>query len=385
MPAPSPEAADLLSPARTTASRKVIQLIAPLPVGGAESVVRALASGMHRSGRDVEVVALVEDPGAHPFMDRVRNDGVPVTAVCCGRHRYLAEAREVARLLRRAGAAVLHTHIYHADVVGYLAARLCGIPVVATVHGFTGTGWKNRAYIWLDMRLIRRFDAVICVSENVRDRVIREGCDPGRLRLVPSGYALRGSVARSVARAKLGLADDDRVIGWVGRLTREKGADLLVDSMGRLVAPNVTAVLMGAGPERERVMAQAASHSRGSGAVTLVGQVDDAALLLTAFDVLAISSRTEGTPMVLLEAMASGIPVVAFAVGGIPCVLDSRSAWLVPPGDTSAFAAALQEALQNPAEALRRAAAARETLRARHGLDSWIQQVEAVYDSVTRS
>ena len=384
MPARSAQPSDLRSASPVAASRKVVQLIAPLPVGGAESVVRALAAGMHRSGRDVEVVALVEDSGAHAFVTRMRNDGVAVTAVACGRRRYLAEVREVTRLLRRAGATLLHTHLNHADVVGYLAARRCGIPVVATVHGFTGSGWKNRAYIWLDMRLIHRFDAVICVAGNVRDRVLGEGCDPDRVHLVPNGYALLAAVARNQARAKLGLTAAGQVVGWVGRLTWEKGADLLIQAMGRLRMPQVTAVLVGAGADQECAIAQAASHNPAS-VVRFVGQVDDASSLLSAFDVLAISSRTEATPMVLLEAMASGVPVVAFAVGGIPSVLDNRSAWLVPPGDTGAFAGALQEALQDPAEAARRTAAARETLRARYGLDRWIQQVETVYDRVTRS
>jgi glycosyltransferase involved in cell wall biosynthesis len=288
----------------------------------------------------------------------------------------------VAALLRQRQAPLVHTHVYHADFVGYWAARSCRMPVVATVHGFVGGDWKNRLYQSLDRRLLRRFDAVICVSEGVRARLAGAGGDPARLRVIPNGHPGGATVPRAVARERLGIVDGTPTIGWVGRLSAEKGADLLLAALPQVGVPGARAVLLGAGEEERRLGTLGAALGLPEGAVRLVGERADAASLLGAFDVLVISSRTEGLPMVLLEAMAVGTPVVAFAVGGIPDVLGDESGWLVPAGDVPALAAGIRHALGARDEAARRAAVARRTLEARFGLDRWLRTVEAVYAGV---
>jgi glycosyltransferase involved in cell wall biosynthesis len=117
----------------------------------------------------------------------------------------------------------------------------------------------------------------------------------------------------------------------------------------------------------------------------LRGSRDNAAALMPAFDVLVLSSRTEGTPMAILEAMSAGVPVVAFAVGGIPQVLGAGSGWLVPPGDIAGLRSAIGDALADPAEATRRAARAREILRGEHGVEEWIKRVHQVYFAAAAS
>jgi glycosyltransferase involved in cell wall biosynthesis len=112
--------------------------------------------------------------------------------------------------------------------------------------------------------------------------------------------------------------------------------------------------------------------------------VPDAARLLAAFDVLVLSSRTEGTPMILLEAMAAGVPVVSFAVGGVPNVLSDTTGWLVPPGDLAALQEAVRQALQSEPSAASRAAAARRRVAERFGLEAWLDRVEQIYGEVDR-
>jgi glycosyltransferase involved in cell wall biosynthesis len=145
------------------------------------------------------------------------------------------------------------------------------------------------------------------------------------------------------------------------------------------------AVLVGAGEDEHRVADLVSSLGFRSRSVRLVGQRTDAASLFGAFDVLAISSRTEGLPMVMLEAMAAGTPIVAFAVGGIPEVISEKSGWLVRSGDVTGLAAALTEALRDRTEAMRRAAAAREILQERLSANRWVGAVEAVYEQAERS
>lgn len=351
-----------------------------MPTGGAESVVRALATAGHRLGKQPVVAALLGTQEAHPWVALLRRDGVHVVEVRSGRRRYLQQARAVARIARQVGATVLHTHIRDADLVGYMAARECGLPVVATVHGFTGSGLRSDLFIWLDLELLRRFDAVICVSRGVRERVLRSGARPELVHLIPNGRAASRSTSRADARAMLGFSDGEAVIGWVGRLSPEKGPDLFLDAVEHLDLPAV-AVLVGEGPERDRLAVRAASRT-GRCTVRLLGRQDDAASLMSAYDVVVISSRREGTPMVLLEAMDARVPLVSFAVGGVPEVLDETAGWLVPPGDTAALCHAIRHALADRAEAEGRAEAARHILERWFGEQQWLDRVAAVYRSV---
>jgi glycosyltransferase involved in cell wall biosynthesis len=365
--------------------RTVAHVIAPAAFGGAESVVRALASGRQRLGGRTEVIALVEGDGPHPFVDDLRGMGVSTHGVSCGRRRYWAEARAVADLLCRLDARVVHTHVYHGDVVGYWAARSRGRSVVATVHnGFVGGDWKNRLYEWADRRLLRRFDAVMCVSHDARTRLVRSGAPPSRVALVCNGYDGRGSLPRCEARRRLGAGEGIKTIGWVGRLSQEKGPDLFIRALVLARIDRAMAVMLGSGEEQSRLTALAASLGLGPDSLRMVGQ-RDAGALMSGFDVLVMSSRTEGLPMVLLEAMAAGRPVVAFAVGGIAEVLSAESGWLVPPGDVSGLARAIGEALGAPEEAERRAVAARRLIESRFGLEQWVESVEAVYATAERT
>jgi glycosyltransferase involved in cell wall biosynthesis len=257
--------------------------------------------------------------------------------------------------------------------------------VVATFHGFVGGGLKHRAYEWLDSMHLRRFQAVVCVSDHVRARLLERGYERSRVVTVPNGHRGTQSLPREVARELLGIPHGCAAVGWVGRLSHEKGPDLFLRAMRQVDVGKAAAVLMGAGEDEPRLVDLVSSLGFGNGSVRLVGQRPDAASLLGAFDVLAISSRAEGLPMVLLEAMAAGTPIVAFAVGGIPQVISEESGWLVRPGDVAGMTGALTEALDDRAEATRRAAVAREVLQARFSPDRWVAQVEAVYERAERS
>ncbi len=357
----------------------VLHVIEPAPFGGAESVVTALARGAHARGHPVAVAALGQDASAPPALPALRAAGVAVHDLRCGRRRYLAEIRALARVLRTVRPDVVHTHVYHADIVGTAAARVAGTACVATVHGFTGGGGRNRLYERLDLLALRFARRVICVSDGTAARVRASGIAAGRVRVVPNGWPGTAFLPRPQARARLGLAPEYVVIGWVGRLSAEKGPDLFLDAVLPLLSGNRRAVLVGDGEEHERLAALLARDARGS-RVLLAGVRPDAGSLMAAFDVLVLSSRTEGVPMVLLDAMAARVPVAAFAVGGIPDVVDASSAWLAPAGDAAALRAQLAAAIEDREGAGRRADAAARICADRFGIERWLDEVHAVYD-----
>jgi glycosyltransferase involved in cell wall biosynthesis len=176
----------------------------------------------------------------------------------------------------------------------------------------------------------------------------------------------------------LGLNANELVIGWVGRLAAEKGPDLLLDAIERHPGIRARLVIIGEGPMRTELEARA--RARGL-TVSFRGAIPDASTILTAFDVLVMSSRTEGMPMVLLEAMSAGVPVVGFVVGGMGEVLTERTGWPVRPADVTGLGRALELALNDPSEVTRRGRAGSEIVARFHGVDAWVDAMEAVYAS----
>jgi glycosyltransferase involved in cell wall biosynthesis len=365
----------------TGAARRVVHVIAPAPAGGAESVVVALTSA-DRERTEAVILNQLGAPGTPdlPLTATLRSKGVTVQEIRCGRRRYGREARALAELLREKGASVVHAHGYHADWVAHAAARRARVAAVATVHGYLRSDFKDRLLSRLDRWMLRRFDAVIAVSDAIAAELRASGIRKDRIHVVQNGMSASTTLlSRAEARRRLGIATDGPVVGWVGRLSYEKGADLFLEALARGDLP--PAVIIGDGPEQARLaeLARTLRHDS-SGRVTFAGFQGDAAALLPAFDVLAMTSRSEGTPMIMLEAVAAELPVVAFAVGGIGEQLDAQTAWLVPELDVDAFARTLRSAIAAPDEARKRARAARVRLDDRLNVERWVERVWKAYE-----
>ena len=359
----------------------VAHLIAPAPAGGAESVILALASAASDRSRVIVLNQVATgDDAAAPLSEQLRERGVTYDELRCGRRRYAAEVRAVAKLLRREAVSLLHTHGYHATVVGYFAAKAAGLPVVATVHGYLSRNAKERFYNVVDRFLLRRFDAVIAVSRQIAEQLSASGVPSSRVHVVQNGLSDRGAVLpsdRRRARHLLGVSETAPLVGWVGRLSPEKGADLLLDALAESDS-TIQAVIVGDGAEAAALRERAARLGL-SARTIFTGFRGDASALFPAFDVLALTSRREGTPMVLLEAVAAHVPIVAFRVGGIPDLLDDTTAWLVPPGSVSLLGEALRDALQSPERRAERAAAARRKIAEALSGERWLQRIDEVY------
>lgn len=325
----------------------VIQhLIAPAPFGGAESVVQALATGHGRRGHDVSVVVVVHGEHAGRFSEDLRSGGIPVFTIRVPPRGYGRERRRLASMLRAFEPDVVHTHGYRVDVLDAPVVRAAGIPVVSTVHGFTGGDLKNRMYQWLQRRALAFFDGVVAVSRPLEAELRASGIPRDRLFMIPNGPpTLADPLGRAAARRMLAVPEEGFRVGWVGRLSREKGPDVFLESLALPAAraSGVRASVIGDGPMRARLEARARELGIES-AVRWHGAIPGAARLLRAFDALVLSSRTEGTPSVLLEAMGAGVPVVATSVGGIPDAVVGAPARLVPPEDPRALAEALAAA-----------------------------------------
>lgn len=362
----------------------ILHLVAPgEEFGGIERVVQMLGQGQHGLGHEVHVAAVGSETTAfEPFLAPLAKAGVRTHAIVVPPRRYARERAAVTSLCRRLRPDVVHTHGYRPDVLYSNSVRHLGLAVVTTVHGFTGGGWKNRLYEWLQVRAFRRFDAVVAVSRPLVDRLARAGVPRARIHAIPNAlHQSAPPLERTAARAVLAIPQDELVVGWVGRLSHEKGADVLLRALSPLSDVPLSVSVVGTGPDEVGLRA----YARRLGVEKRIrwhGPVRAADRLFTAFDAFVLSSRTEGTPVVLLEAMSAGIPIVTTRVGGVPYVVSPAEAVLVPSNDPASLAAALRAVFADPSAARQRASAASARLARDFGVASWLDHYETVYGHV---
>ena len=340
-----------------TGGMKVTHVVENLARGGLERMVVDLARTQRASGWDVQVACLF-DRGL--LADELEADGVPVHA--CGK-RGGADIGALLRLRERLRArqhGVLHTHNaaahYHAVVAcgGLRFAR-----TINTRHSMSRLGPRSRAE-WLYRRSLHRTDAVATVCEAARRGFSEQGVRPrGALLAVPNGIRVdafdTASAARRQALARaLDLGPDARIVGTVGRCVPVKDQASLLRAFARVLSqePCAALVVVGDGPSRPRL--EALAGSLGVAARTrFLGDRSDVPALLPGFEVFALSSRSEGYSLALLEACAAGLPIVATDVGGNgEIVAAGHNGLLVRAGDPAAFAAALLELLGDAAAAV---------------------------------
>lgn len=357
----------------------ILHVLAPADVGGLETVVLHLTAEQLRRGERVAIAAVVEPGRAdQPFVRSAAQAGVPVSPIELPARAYLRERGAIQTLCRQIRPDVLHTHGFRADVLDGPLAHRVGAASVSTVHGFLSSNWRGRVYEWLQERSYRHFDAVVAVSRLIATRLAKSGVPANRVHVLPNAIHLSSEHAtRDAARRELNLPAEAFLIGWIGRLSREKGPDVMLKALGELDS-SVRLSVLGAGREAE-ALRQLATTLDIDHRVHWHGNVSNASRLISAFDVVALTSRTEGTPMVLLEAMNSQIPVVATSVGGIPDVVSEREANLVPPEDPAAVAEAVRRVRSEPLAATQKAIAAKARLEEHYQVASWADRYDQVY------
>jgi glycosyltransferase involved in cell wall biosynthesis len=332
----------------------------------------------------VAVATLMFDPpAARSFIEPLIAANVPVHPIPLSPRAYLRERRAIAQICGSWCPDVVHTHGYRTDVVDRGVAARLGIGTMTTVHGpsFTG-GLKGAFYEWLQRRNYRRFDAVVAVSRALSDSTRADGVAADRLHHIPNAWGgLYRPLVREDARRELDLPADATVVGWVGRMIPVKAGELFLEALHRLPQPRPIGVMIGHGSEADRLRRRAAELGLGP-AVRMYSAITDAGRLFPAFDTYVLSSRSEGIPVVVLEAMAARTPIVATRVGGVPEMVGEQDAWLVPPGDAEALARAIAASLADREAAAQRVERAARRLATEFGVDRWLDRYEAVYRSV---
>jgi glycosyltransferase involved in cell wall biosynthesis len=352
---------------------KIAHVVIGGEVAGGQMVALQLARAARTAGHDVLFVS----PSDGPFLDLVRATGMRAHVVPVLGALDVRALLRLRRLLRAERVELVHTHGHFAvNVLARVAARVAGARVLSHMHVQNAfrAGPGRRLQILLDDATARLCFALVAVSDATRADLVRQGYPERKLVTVHNG------IEAAVDVAPVRLADSPTVIE-VARLAEVKGQHVLISAMTRVEA---TAVLAGRDLEQngayEDELRSEAERLGVSGRIVFAGYRDDVPALLAGCDVFCLPSFVEGLPLVVLEAMAHGKPVVATPVGGTPeLVVDGETGLLVEPGDAGALADALSALLADRERAARMGAAGRERVLREFSASAMVERVLGLY------
>ncbi len=384
---------------------KVVRAIARLNVGGPARQAALLHVELPRRGFETVLVHGTVSPGEADLEDLLpaSRDGVVKVAELGARIRPLDDVRALlalGRVVFREKPDVVHTHTAKAGALGRLAALAYNLTrrrskrclVVHTFHGHVFEGYfgaAGSAAVRMSERLLSTVtDRVIAISPRQQAAIVERFrvAPANRVRVVPLGLDLGAFLAVGDLdlrlRRSLGFPEDSFLVGCIGRVVPIKDVGMLIAAVAVASRglPGLRLVVVGDGPEREAL--ERAAVDRGLGdLVAFTGWRRDLPEVYAGLDAVALSSRNEGTPVALIEAMAAGRPAVATSVGGVPDVVeDGVTGFLVPPGDPGRMAAALVRLAEDPGARARMRRAAREAAD-RYDRSHLLDAIDGLYRS----
>jgi sugar transferase (PEP-CTERM/EpsH1 system associated) len=366
--------------------RVILHLITELNVGGAE---KALSRFLTRLDRDrfAPIVASLYD-GDGLVAQEIRAQGIPVIDLGMEAKWRVDAFWRLYRLLVQSRPIILHTWMFHANVIGRVIGRLAKVPIIISsrrnVH--IGKGWREVINRWTAPVA----DHLIAVCELARQvEIERTGVSPEHVTTIYNGvdaeqYSAANPQARAQIRQIFGIAADALLVGAVGRLHRQKGfRDLLAAFVEvREQIPAARLLLVGDGELRDELENQARSSGLSNG-VVFAGIRSDIPRTLAGLDLFVLPSLWEGMPNAVLEAMATGLPVVSTAVGGTPeIIVDGVTGFLVPPRNPSALAGAITTLLQDAHLRRKMGQAGRRRTEQHFSLGETARQTQALYQTL---
>ena len=368
---------------------RLVHIISGLELGGAETMLYQLLAGTDLERFPSEVVSMTT---RGLVGERIAQLGVPVHAL--GMRRGLPtpwHLLPLVRLLRRARPDVIQTWMYHADLFGGVAGRLAGrIPVVWGIHHTrlerestpAGTLWTARVNARLSHRLPAR---IVCCSEATRRVHVQMGYAADKMLVIPNGIDLDrfrpDPEARASVRVELGLGPDALLIGMAARFHPLKDHRNFVLAASRIAdLPGVHFLLCGEGMVAENAVLSGWIEQAGlSGRFHLLGRREDMPRLFASLDLSTLSSRSEAFPLVVGEAMASGVPCVVTDVGDSAEIVGTTGL-VVPPEDPEALAAAWRELIEGGPELMGRLGQlARRRIEERYSLQASVSKYQNLY------
>jgi glycosyltransferase involved in cell wall biosynthesis len=365
---------------------KILHLITTLAGGGAEFHLLTLCRYQKKQGMEVVVACLSEfGKDSRSLRRDFENEGIRVIRLCGGHRFELRSFSRIVRLVETEQPNIFHTHLPRADLTGALARFLNpSVAWVCSLHAIYSDDWSGRWSLPLLRFLWNRADAIICISHAVSDWLIEGGMPADRTKVIYYGIEPDKFSQPRVDLRKEWALNGSAIIGSIGRLEPRKGHDCLIEAMGALVKrlPNVLLLIAGHdswgyGVTLGRRIDELGLKDR----VRLIGFQDDVVSFLSALDVFAFATNSEGFGQVLVEAMAMAKPVVASRIPPInEIVVDGETGSLAECGSPKAFAEAIARLLTDPEKRVRMGARGRERVKTYFTAERMTQETVLLYE-----
>ena len=369
---------------------KVLHLINTISVGGAEIHLLTLCRHLKRLGVEIAVAYLKEGQGSRPLRPDFEAAGIPVFYLRGEGIGLTRSWLQLHRLLKQKKPDILHTHLPRADLLGFLA-HLGGFSGswVCSVHGIYANHWRGRRALPLFKPIWRRANRIIAISEAVRNWLV-QGCGlvPDRVRVIYYGIELERWISPfQDLRSEWGL-NGKFLVGTVGRLEPVKGHDILIRAIPSVVQQFPQITLLIAGHDScgyRRVLEKLVTQLGMEKYVRFLGFQNDIPSFLHAIDVFAFASRSEGFGQVVIEAMATGKPVVVSRIAPLTeIVIDGETGLYAEPENPESFAEKILWLLFHREEAQNMGKRGQELVRRRFSAETMTSAVLAVYQEVLR-
>jgi len=370
----------------------VLQFITPSGFYGAERWVLALANNLERQGITCDLAVTKESDTQDLTVAEFypRDIGQVHYLWMAGRFDFRS-VKQLCQVIRDRNIQVIHTHGYKSDILGLIAAKRTGIACVSTPHGFSGkVGFKLGTFIRIGTHMLRYFDAVVPLSEELMSDMKRLGVPEQKTRFVRNGVDLK-----EIDQALRELEENPqekgqsttKTIGFIGQMIPRKGLGDLLAAFDRLYAihPEYRLELLGDGSQRQELEEKAASL-KSSAAIKFLGFRSDRLARLSRFDLFVMTSSLEGIPRCIMEAMAVGIPVVAYDIPGVDQLIDhGKTGLLAAPGDIDGLAHCCERVLEDETLAASLVAAARRRIDEQYSAARMAREYEALFNQLVGS
>jgi glycosyltransferase involved in cell wall biosynthesis len=362
---------------------KILHIISSGGMYGAEAVIlnmsRTLNEGSHTS--ILGVFSNSSNPNLQLHEVAVK-EGIQSHLIPCEGQIDPTVTASIRKLVALTNADVVHAHGYKADIYSYFALRGSRMPLVSTCHTWYDNNRVVTLYGKADRLVLRNYTAVVAVSDEVKQRLLKAGVRDDKIHLIRNGIDLRpfNNVSPSLPNARQG--DHPPIVGLVGRLSIEKGVDIFMHAAAHVVAelPSTKFVVVGEGPDRDKLESLIDTLNLRQ-SVTMLGRRDDMPSVYASLDIMVSASRQEGLPMAILEGMASSLPIIATPAGDVPVMVrDGQTGVMVPPENPASLASAIVALLRDPTRRERLGTAARKLIEDEFSADRMTADYLRVYE-----
>ncbi len=294
---------------------------------------------------------------------------------------------QLVKICRERNVAIWHGHEYKSNVLGLIVRRFWPMKLVSTVHGWVMAPRRMKIYYPMDRFALRRYDEVVCVSDDLHQTCLAMGVPEAKCHLIENAIdsdEFQRRISREEAKGKMNAPPDTVLLGAMGRLAEEKGFDLLIRAADELIrsGQNVALWIAGEGPARKQLETLIDDLGQGD-RIRLLGHVTNTKDFYQAIDMYVLSSLREGLPNVLLEAMAMEVPIVATRVAGVPILLgDGREGLLVESTSVDELVSGIRRLLGDEGLCTRLAEAARQKILASYSFEHRMRKMCRIYDQV---